>query len=131
MSAMMSEEQASEILQNGRKEAELLLKDDRKTEESLLQVEKKIKNGSLSEETQEIVSTMISLIRSYKNHTYTQIDTGIILYIMSGLLYLLYPIDFVPDVLPEVGYQDDEVVISVLYSWVKEDLEIYRNENLK
>jgi uncharacterized membrane protein YkvA (DUF1232 family) len=46
--------------------------------------------------------------------------------ITFALLYLISPIDIVPDVIPLIGFVDDVAVLAFAYSLIKDDLENYR-----
>ncbi len=44
----------------------------------------------------------------------------------GSLLYVLYPIDLIPDFIPFVGYLDDALVFAACLKFVIQDLEKYR-----
>lgn len=46
--------------------------------------------------------------------------------ITFALLYLISPIDIVPDIIPLIGFVDDVAVLAFAYSLIKDDLENYR-----
>ncbi|MDR9458483.1 MAG: DUF1232 domain-containing protein, partial [Salegentibacter sp.] len=45
----------------------------------------------------------------------------------GALLYVLSPIDLIPDFLPFVGYLDDAAVFAALLKYVRLDLQKYRD----
>jgi uncharacterized membrane protein YkvA (DUF1232 family) len=47
--------------------------------------------------------------------------------VAGGLLYFLLPTDFIPDVLPMVGFVDDMAVLTTLYHALQEELASYRS----
>ncbi len=91
-----------------------LLKDKEKSLEVLKAAEKlleKIKNvpvigGFIGD----IVDT-IDLIRCYMNKTYTDVPVRIIISAFAAILYVLSPIDLIPDTIPILGYMDDAAVV--------------------
>lgn len=60
----------------------------------------------------DIMLTVVRLVRSYANGEYRQISTKTIISGLAVLLYVLSPIDLVPDFIPVVGFLDDLSLIS-------------------
>ena len=130
----MNEEQAEEELKKGYDKAKKLLEDTDKIEVFLQKIEKKLKVIPKVGETFAIVPTMISLIRNYVKKEYTEIPLGTIIAILSALIYIISPIDFVPDAIPGAGYIDDALVIGACLKLVGSDVDDYekwRKENNK
>lgn len=130
----MNEKQADEELKKGYDKAKELLKDTDKVEVFLQKLEKKLKVIPKVGETFAIVPTMISLIRNYIKKEYTEIPIGTIIAILSALIYIFSPVDFVPDVIPGAGYIDDALVIGACLKLVSSDVKDYekwRKENNK
>ena len=125
--------EAEKELAKGKKEAEELLKDPDKLEIFLQKLEKKVKVLPVVGGTFSIVPTMISLVRSYVKKEYTEIPLGTIVGIISALIYILSPIDLIPDPVPTAGYLDDATVLLLcLKVGAKDDIEEYqkwREEN--
>ena len=72
-----------------------------------------------------VIPIMISLIKHYVECKYTTVPYGTILAIMSALIYVLSPVDIIPDFIPFVGHLDDVAVIGLCLSMVKTDIEAY------
>lgn len=53
------------------------------------------------------------------------IANGTKLLVGAGLLYFVVPADMLPDVIPGIGYIDDAVVLSTLWSTVQSEIERY------
>ncbi|MDY9924868.1 YkvA family protein [Methanosarcina sp.] len=49
-----------------------------------------------------------------------------VLVITVALLYLISPVDFLPDIIPLLGFADDVAVLAFASSLIKDDLENYR-----
>ena len=129
----ISNKQAKEEYEKGCKKAKELLKDPDKLEQVLQRVENKMKVIPLLGETFSLVPAMISLVRSYIKKEYTNIPLGSILGIISALIYILSPIDLVPDAVPAAGFIDDaSVLLLCLKAGAEDDIKEYnkwREEN--
>ena len=55
-----------------------------------------------------------------------QFPIGTIIAIVSALLYLVSPVDIIPDIIPVAGYVDDIAVITVCLSLVQSDIDEYQ-----
>lgn len=60
----------------------------------------------------DIAGTVIRLVRNYISGEYRQIETGTIVSALGVLLYVLSPVDLVPDFIPVVGFLDDLALLS-------------------
>lgn len=123
-----SNEQTKLIYEKGKEHAKTLLEEPDKLEIVLQKVEKKLKVIPIVGETFSIVPAMISLVRSYIKKEYTEVPLGTILGIISALVYILSPIDLVPDIPGSpVGYLDDAaIIILCLKAGAKDDIEDYQ-----
>ena len=57
---------------------------------------------------------------------YTRVPKGTVAAIVGTLLYVLSPVDLIPDVLPVVGYLDDAAVLALCLKFAKHDVEEYK-----
>lgn len=57
---------------------------------------------------------------------YKKIPVGTIAAIVGTLLYVLSPIDFIPDFMPVVGYLDDAAMLAVCLNFTRFDVEEYK-----
>ena len=142
-------ENANEFFNKHQDEAEKILNDPDKLEKFLEEIEKKLrnmpnidnlltKNPKIIETISKILQTLnigevlakiplvILLIKSYTKKEYTEIPYRSIIVIIIALIYLLSPIDIIPDVIPFAGYIDDVAVLGLALKFVGEDLEKYR-----
>ncbi len=69
---------------------------------------------------------MISLVRAYLTNQYTQAPTRTIISIVAALLYIVAPVDVIPDFVPFFGYMDDAAMVAFVYKNVHDDVEAYR-----
>ena len=125
MSNNINEEQAKEALESGYGKSEALLNNKDELDDFLYRLEQKIKEMPLVGEEFAVIPIMISLIKHYVEGKYTTVPYGTILAIMSALIYVLSPVDIIPDFIPFVGYLDDVAVIGLCLSMVKTDIEAY------
>lgn len=75
---------------------------------------------------------LINLFKDWYNGTYREIPWYSIAAIILGFLYLISPVDLVPDAIPILGQIDDAVVIRwILTHIAKQDLNKYRQFKTK
>lgn len=68
---------------------------------------------------------MFSLLRDYKNGTYRAVPWYTIAAIVMALLYVLSPIDLIPDFIPVIGLVDDALVVAACLAMISGDLDTY------
>jgi uncharacterized membrane protein YkvA (DUF1232 family) len=57
---------------------------------------------------------------------YKKVPVGTIAAIVGTLLYVLSPIDLIPDFIPVVGYLDDAAMLAVCLNFTRFDVEEYK-----
>ena len=67
----------------------------------------------------------LSLIKDFKNKTYTNIPWRSITLIGAAVIYFVNPFDIVPDMLPLFGFADDAVLFASIFKSIQFDLEKY------
>ena len=72
------------------------------------------------------VTLMISLIKDYINGTYREIPFWTIAAVAAALLYVINPVDIIPDFIPVVGFIDDAAVVAACLYMVEKDLHKYQ-----
>ena len=70
--------------------------------------------------------TMVSLVRDYWSKDYRDVPYFTVAVIAFVCLYVLKPIDIIPDSLPIVGELDDAIVLSHALSMIRAELQTYR-----
>ena len=74
----------------------------------------------------EDVKLFFSMLKDFFTRKYTNVPIGTIVSIAASLLYVLAPLDLIPDFLPFVGYLDDAGIIALCINGFKADLENYK-----
>ena len=117
----LDQEEVVEVFEKGKKKAKKLLEDEDKLEKLLQKMEKKLKVLPVVGDTFSLLPAMISLVRSYVKKEYTEIPLGSILGIISAIIYIVSPIDLIPDFLPGTGHLDDAAVLILCFKAGAED----------
>lgn len=88
------------------------------------------RNRNALETVWEDLVTMIRLVRAYADGSYREIPWGSIVMALGAVLYLLSPVDAIPDFLAVVGFLDDAAVIGFVARKLHDDLETFREWEL-
>ena len=112
-----SQTQAEEMLNDGNPD---------RIEALLRELEEKLKGIPGVGEKLSHVPVLISLIRSYIRKEYTQLPLKSAAGILAGLIYVLSPVDLIPDAIPVIGMVDDAAVIAFVWKMVEEDVADYQ-----
>lgn len=70
--------------------------------------------------------TLVRLVVAYARGNYREIPADSLALVVAGLIYVVSPLDLVPDALPVVGYLDDAVVVGWVIKSVREELDAFR-----
>jgi len=72
------------------------------------------------------VQTLVELVGDWRSGAYRQVPFTAIALITFALLYVLNPVDLIPDALPLVGHLDDSAVLALCLRLVRPELEAWR-----
>lgn len=114
----------STFYKNNSTKAEAILSDKTKTTkllDSAIETAKTNRRGAL-DEIWEKLQLVFSLMKDWIRGDYKDIPKASLIVIVIGLIYLITPIDIIPDFLPG-GFIDDVVVLGFLLKKVNSDLE--------
>ena len=89
------------------------------------EIKQKMKGGQLAQYLDD-VKTFLSMIKDYVNGSYREVPWWTIAAITFSLLYVLSPIDLIPDFVPVIGLLDDAAVVALCILLVREEVETYR-----
>lgn len=125
-----SKEELNAALHANDKEAIAIIEDENKWTEFKKKCEaffKKAENIPVLGGVIDDIICMVALVDSYVKKEYKNIPLATIITIVAALIYVLSPVDLIPDVIPVIGYVDDvAVVLLVLNFGVDKDLNKYR-----
>lgn len=88
-------------------------------------VSKKLANATPLKKFQEIGKIMFAMLNDMRKGNYKEVPFFTIASIAVALLYVLNPLDIVPDFIPGIGYIDDLAVMSIAMGWIETDLHKY------
>ena len=74
----------------------------------------------------EKIGLISRLVKAYAAGEYRQLPTKTLLITLATLIYFVSPLDFIPDVLPILGFADDIALIVWLYNSLNTDLDNFR-----
>jgi uncharacterized membrane protein YkvA (DUF1232 family) len=68
---------------------------------------------------------MLRLIRAYYQGEYRQISWQSLILILIAVIYLVSPVDVIPDWVPTAGFLDDAFVVALTVKSVKDELDAF------
>jgi uncharacterized membrane protein YkvA (DUF1232 family) len=74
----------------------------------------------------EDMSLLFAVIKDYANGSYRKIPWATIAAIVGTLVYIVSPIDLIPDFIPGIGLLDDAAVLAFCLKAVHSDLQNYK-----
>ena len=66
---------------------------------------------------------MLRLIRAYSEGQYPEIPESTLVVIVAAIIYVVNPLDVIPDALPSLGYLDDATVLALALRRSREALD--------
>jgi uncharacterized membrane protein YkvA (DUF1232 family) len=72
------------------------------------------------------VCDIFSLLKDRMDGRYTEMPWSIIASLVGALLYVLSPLDLIPDFIPFAGFLDDAAVFAAVMLFSEKDLDKYR-----
>ena len=127
--AEVTKEQAEDRLKNDAKN--VTEGDLKKVLEKRDEIEGKFKKNSPLGRFITDLKLLFSIIQDYVKGEYRVVPFWSIAAIVAALLYVLSPIDLIPDFIPVIGLVDDALVIAACLAMVEEDLLKYKDWKIK
>ena len=121
-----TEEKLNKALAPYKEEAESIIEDEDRFERIIQRLEKKLKLIPEIGESLSDIACMVSLVRSYIRKEYTDIPLGTIIGIVALVLYVVSPIDLIPDFIPGAGLLDDAALLALELKQIHSDVEEYK-----
>ena len=107
-------------------QAEFITKDKDAFDKFLVNIEATLKKipavGSLLSD----IPLLVSLVKSYVTGEYKEIPYNSIVAVIATLLYVISPIDIIPDVIPVIGFTDDAMAVAFCIKMIHDDLEKFK-----
>lgn len=72
------------------------------------------------------IPLLVSLVKSYITGEYKEIPYNSIVAIIATLLYVISPVDIIPDVIPGVGFTDDAMAVAFCVKMLHDDLRNFK-----
>ncbi len=124
---LLEKEKAMAFFAGLKKRAEETLKDKGKAKKLVEDaLEKARENKGPFAELLDDIILMFSMAADYVKGNYRNVPIATIVAIIAGAIYLLTPIDVIPDFIPFVGYLDDAFVLGIVIRQARSDLDKYR-----
>lgn len=70
--------------------------------------------------------TLVRLVVAYARGHYREIPADSLVVIVGALVYVVTPLDLIPDAIPGVGFLDDAAVVAWAVKAVRTELEAFR-----
>lgn len=95
------------------------------------QISEKIINSGTLKKYAELGKVMFGMLKDYRRGVYTNVPWFTIAAIAFSMLYVLNPLDLMPDFIPGIGYVDDFAIITFALRFIESDLHQYLDWKLE
>ena len=102
-----------------------MLNEPYRIERLLQRLENKLKSVPKIGDQLAMAPILASLVKSYIQKDYTDLPVGTIVAAISAILYVVSPVDLIPDTIPGIGHNDDALVIAACIALIGTDLDEY------
>ncbi len=95
------------------------------------EISDKILNANVLKKYSELGKVMFGMLQDYRKGIYKDVPWFTIAAIAFALLYVLNPLDMVPDFIPGLGYIDDFAILTFSLKFMESDLHKYLDWKLE
>ena len=113
-------------LNENKEKAKAYLNDDEKMEKLFRDFEDKLKLIPKIGNRASDIAVLLSLVRAYIKKQYTDVSPSTIMLAVAGLIYVVTPVDLIPDYILGPGLLDDAAVIGIVLQAIQMDLSKYK-----
>ncbi len=71
------------------------------------------------------LQTMLRLIRAYYRSEYRAVPETALVVIIAAIIYVVSPLDVIPDAIPAIGFLDDATILALALQRTKQDLDAF------
>lgn len=121
-----SERKLKKSLNENKEKAKAFLDDDEKMENLFQEFEKKLRLIPKIGKRASDVAVLLSMLRAYIKKQYTDVSIATILAAVAGLIYVVNPMDIVPEYILGVGVLDDAAIVGIILQAMHMDLNKYK-----
>ena len=121
-----SERKLKKSLNENKEKAKAFLDDDEKMETLFQEFEKKLRLIPKIGKRASDVAVLLSMLRAYIKKQYTDVSIATIIAAVAGLIYVVNPMDVVPEYVLGVGILDDAAVLGIILQAMHMDLNKYK-----
>ena len=95
------------------------------------EIDKKMSTAGVLKKYTELGKLMVNMLKDYKVGIYKDVPWFTIASVVFALLYVLNPLDIIPDFIPGFGYVDDACVLALALRFIESDLHKYLDWKLE
>ena len=95
------------------------------------EIDKKMSTAGVLKKYTELGKLMVNMLKYYKVGIYKDVPWFTIASVVFALLYVLNPLDIIPDFIPGFGYVDDASVLALALRFIESDLHKYLDWKLE
>jgi uncharacterized membrane protein YkvA (DUF1232 family) len=77
-------------------------------------------------EAADTVRTFIRLVQAWVSGRYREVGHDTILLVVAALVYVVWPVDLIPDVIPVLGLTDDASLLFIVARKLRDELSHFR-----
>lgn len=126
--AGIDQKKVNSVIEGNKEEAEEIIKDEKKTkkiiDEALKLCDKLSKLPKIGVVFSD-VPVACMMVHDYVKGNYREVPVALIVSVVAALMYLVSPVDIIPDIFPLIGYADDAAVIYFVFCTLHNELEEY------
>ncbi|MGK9163274.1 YkvA family protein [Bacillus subtilis] len=77
------------------------------------------------------ITTFFQMLRDWRNGDYPRSQVKTLLLLTAAILYIVMPLDIIPDVILGLGFIDDAAVLGLIWTLIKKELSQYEKWRLQ